>query len=125
MGNKIIEIIKLHNPKIVFIEDVPIVTVSRNKKVSSALSWLCILQGYIISILDGLEIEYRLYLPNKWRTSLDIVTQPKIQAKKDTIRYVNDKFKLELKYHSVDEKSDDNTADAIGIACCGIQILDG
>jgi Holliday junction resolvasome RuvABC endonuclease subunit len=123
MGEQVLKLVEKYKPNVAFVEDVPIV-IFNNKKVSSSLSWLCILQGYIISILDNHNIEYRLYLPNNWRSPLNIITQPKIEAKKDTIRCVNQKFNLKLQYSSNDIKSDDNIADAIGIAMFGIQSLD-
>lgn len=119
IGIEIEEIINKYKPDKIFIEDAPII---RN----SSASMLCILQGYILSIIDRHNIPFEVFQPSSWRKTIGIIGENgKDALKKDAIKqatvdYVNKRFNLNFIYKKDSDKSDDNVADAIGIACCGI-----
>lgn len=119
IGNQLDAVIKKFKPDKIFIEDAPIMK-------NSSASMLCVMQGYILCIIDKYNIPYELYQPSSWRKTIGIEDkngnkklkgdEPKIE----TIRYINDRFGLNLIYKKDSVKSQDDIADSIGIACCGI-----
>lgn len=116
---RIKELLVEYKPSMVYIEDAPIIK-------NSSASMLCVMQGYVICILDRLEISYEIFKPSSWRKTIGIVgNNGKLALEKDfvkqaTIDYVNQRFLLNLEYKKGSKKSQDDIADSIGIACCGI-----
>jgi Holliday junction resolvasome RuvABC endonuclease subunit len=119
IANEIENIIKKYSPDKIFIEDAPIIK-------NSSASMLCVMQGYILSIIDKYNIPFEIFQPSSWRKTIGVVGEngkealKKEMVKQATVDYVNKKFGLNLIYKKDSVKSDDNIADAIGIACCGI-----
>ena len=119
IAKQIENIIIKYKPDIIFIEDAPIIK-------NSSASMLCIMQGYILSLIDKYDIKYNVFQPCSWRKTIGIVGEngraalKKEFVKQSTVEYVNRRFNLNLIYKKDSIKSDDNIADSIGIACCGI-----
>jgi len=123
IGEKIIYILELFKPEIMFIEDAPIMK-------NSSASMLCVLQGYMLRIADEKKIPVDIFQPASWRKTIGIKLYDngkmvkKDKLKQDVVDYVNDRFGLSLIYVRNEKKngtkSQDDIADSIGIACCGI-----
>lgn len=120
IGEKIDSIIARFCPDVLFIEDAPIIK-------NSSASMLCIMQGYILHIAVKHNIPIKIFQPSSWRKTIGIVGEngrealKKERIKQATVDYVNNKFNLDLIYIKDSVKSQDDIADAIGIACCGIE----
>lgn len=119
IGLQVDVIFKKFSPDIAFIEDAPIIK-------NSSASMLCTLQGYILRIADEQSIPFEVFQPSSWRKTLGIVGKngkdalKKENVKQATVDYVNKRFGLDLIYKKNSVKSQDDIADSIGIACCGI-----
>jgi len=119
IANEIDVIIKKYSPNKIFLEDAPIIK-------NSSASMLLIMQGYILSVIDKYNILVKLFQPSEWRKEIGIIGKNGRAAlktdeiKQRTIDYVNKRFDLNFFYKKDSIKSDDNIADAIGVACCGM-----
>jgi Holliday junction resolvasome RuvABC endonuclease subunit len=119
VGEKLEFIINEFLPEKMFIEDAPIIK-------NSSASMLLIMQGYILAIADKHKIPVEIFQPSSWRKTIGIVGKngkealEKDKVKQATVDYVNERFGLQLTYKKDSIKSEDDIADAIGIACCGI-----
>jgi len=111
IANEIDAIIKKYSPSKIFLEDAPIIK-------NSSASMLLIMQGYILSIIDKYNILVEFFQPSAWRKEIGVIG--KDEVKQRTIDYVNKRFDLNFFYKKDSIKSDDNIADAIGVACCGM-----
>jgi Holliday junction resolvasome RuvABC endonuclease subunit len=119
IAGKIESIIVNFSPDEMFIEDAPIIH-------NSSASMLCIMQGYILGIANRYKIPVEIFQPSSWRKTIGIVGKngkealEKEKVKQATVDFVNEKFGLNLIYKKDSVKSQDDIADSIGIACCGI-----
>ena len=123
ISGKIESIIVNFSPDEMFIEDAPIIH-------NSSASMLLIMQGYVLSIANRYNIPVEIFEPSSWRKTIGIVGKNGKEAlkkefvKQATVDYVNARFGLNLIYIPNEKKNDpssqDDIADSIGIACCGI-----
>jgi Holliday junction resolvasome RuvABC endonuclease subunit len=123
ISKKIEEVIINFSPDEMFIEDAPIIH-------NSSASMLLIMHGYVLSIANRYNIPVEIFEPTSWRKTVGIVGKNGKEAlkkefvKQATVDYVNARFGLNLIYIPNEKKNDppsqDDIADSIGIACCGI-----
>lgn len=119
IGKKVDSIIKEFSPNKIFIEDAPIMK-------NSSASMLCVMQGYILGLISRYDIPVEIFQPSSWRKTIGVVGEngkdalKKEAVKQATVDYVNKRFGLSLIYKKDSIKSQDDIADSIGIACCGI-----
>lgn len=120
--SEIEKIIKRYKPDEIVIEEVPIY--------NEAGSYLLVMQGYMVAICNKYSKPLYLYRPNEWRKKLNIIGNngkealKKNQVKGKTVAWANKKFGLNLVFYEKDTKahiSDDDIADAIGIAVAHIE----
>ena len=97
-------IIKEYNIDFVAIEDIQKQT---NILTYKKLAWL---QGNLVQYLYNLGIKFTIISPSKWRSILGIKGRGRTVVKKNTIKYVEDKFNINIK------KDDESDAIAIGYA---------
>lgn len=114
-------LIKDFSPDIIVIEEVPIY--------NEAGAYLLVMQGYMVCVANENKKPLVLYRPTEWRKKIGILGNngrealKKNQIKGKTVAWVNKKFGLCLKFFEKDTKykvSDDDIADAIGLACAYI-----
>ena len=119
ISEKIETIINKLRPEVMFIEDAPIIK-------NSSASMLLIMHGYILGVADRYNISVEIFEPCSWRKTIGIVGSNGKEAlkkefvKQATVDYVNARFGLDLIYKKDSVKSQDDIADSIGVACCGI-----
>ena len=113
MTDTIQEIIKHYkdNLKYMIVEDVP-----RSKKNIETTVVLSKLNGAILFLGHKYNLTTKLIYPTQWQSALGF--QRGIDTKKQSIEWVNDKYKLGLTYVSKhSSKNQDNVADSIAMAC--------
>lgn len=83
------------------------------------------LNGAVLYLLHKYNIDVELIYPSTWHSKLDIRTA-KGDVKKQSIDWVNDKYRLDLKYYSKSsKKNEDNIADPIAMACVALGNYEG
>lgn len=119
ISKRIEVLINTYHPDRAYLEDAPIMK-------NSSASMLCVMQGYILCLLDKYTVSFEIFQPSSWRKTIGIIGHNGKEAlekefvKQATVDYVNNKFSLNLIYKKNSTKSEDDIADAIGVACCGI-----
>lgn len=114
------------SPDTIVVEEVPIY--------NEAGAYLLVMQGFMVCVASMTNKPLVLYRPTEWRKKIGIIGNngrealKKNQIKGKTVAWVNRKFGLCLKFFEKDTKykvSDDDIADAIGLACAYIGGQDG
>lgn len=103
------------------VEDVP----KQFKKNITTTVTLSKLNGAVLYLLHKYNLSVQLIYPSTWHSKLDILTS-KGDVKKQSIEWVNNKYKLDLKYYSKSsKKNQDNISDPIAMACVVLGNYDG
>lgn len=100
MNNLIVELIELHSPSFIIIEDTQM---QNNSKTFQQLSQL---QGVLMAYFFKIDIGFCIVKPSEWKSTCGIKGRKREEQKLNTIAFVKDKFGFDV---SEDE------ADAIGI----------